>query len=190
MKHPSHHAKNSSRLLSMALVASLTITSGTLALLVSESALADDNLQASQAGATLTAQDAHDIARDTYVYAFPMVLAEVTRRVMTNVEAPVSVGLGHAPMNQFGHMLTFPTENTTDVARPNADTLYSSLWFTFECSCPKGAQGRTPTSARIAVLRSRDIDFKNDSKVVSRNDYTLVSVNINLRRHRFSSITS
>lgn len=113
----------------MALVASLTITSGTLALLVSESALADDNLQASQAGATLTAQDAHDIARDTYVYAFPMVLAEVTRRVMTNVEAPVSVGLGHAPMNQFGHMLTFPTENTTDVARPNADTLYSSLWF-------------------------------------------------------------
>ena len=32
-------------------------------------------------------------------------------------------------MNQFAHVPVFPDANFTDVVRPNADTLYSVLWF-------------------------------------------------------------
>lgn len=70
--------------------------------------------------------EARDIAIDAYVYAYPLVLMEVTRRVGTNAEAPT---LDRAPMNAFLHMRQFPDAAFTEVVRPNADTLYSSLWF-------------------------------------------------------------
>jgi hypothetical protein len=49
---------------------------------------------------------------------------------MTNVAAVQPDGT--APVNQFGHKRTFPDASFTDVVRPNADTLYSSLWFDVE----------------------------------------------------------
>ncbi len=61
-----------------------------------------------------------------YIYAYPMVLMEMTRRVSTNVEAPKGF---HSPMNQFAHLRAFPDHTFREVVRPNADTLYSSLWF-------------------------------------------------------------
>jgi hypothetical protein len=74
----------------------------------------------------LSADEMRDIAIDAYIYAYPLVLSEVTRRSMTNVETPRP---GKAPMNQFMHMPAFPDPSFTDVVRPNADTLYSILWF-------------------------------------------------------------
>lgn len=74
----------------------------------------------------VSAEEAQDIAADAYVYAYPLVLMELTRRVMTNVPEAAD---GRAPMNQFANMKTFPDASFTDVVRPNADTLYSSLWF-------------------------------------------------------------
>lgn len=68
-----------------------------------------------------------EIAIDGYIYAYPLVLMEITRRVITNVNE-----LGHgfkAPMNQFLHLSSFPDASFTEVVRPNADTLYSSLWY-------------------------------------------------------------
>ena len=48
---------------------------------------------------------------------------------MSNVDpAAAAAGFG-ASMNQFAHRRTFPDPKFTDVVRPNADTLYSSLWF-------------------------------------------------------------
>ena len=79
------------------------------------------------AQAPLDAADAADIAVEAYVYAYPLVLMDVSRQVMTNV-AEVTPD-GKAPMNQFGHKRTFPDATFTEVVRPNADTLYSSLWF-------------------------------------------------------------
>ena len=70
--------------------------------------------------------EAMEIATDAYIYAYPMVLMEVTRRVGTNVIDPEGA---HAPMNQFAHIRAFPDASFTDVVRPNADTLYSSLMF-------------------------------------------------------------
>ncbi|MEV5539907.1 DUF1254 domain-containing protein [Saccharopolyspora shandongensis] len=71
------------------------------------------------AAAPVSADGAREIAVDTYTYAYPLVLSELTRRA----------SMQKAPMNQFEHMRTFPDANFTRVVRPNADTLYSSLWF-------------------------------------------------------------
>ncbi|MEX2961453.1 DUF1254 domain-containing protein [Microbulbifer sp. TYP-18] len=69
-----------------------------------------------------------NIAVEAYLYAYPAVLMEITRQLGTNCESPVVENLC-APMNQFVHAATFPDATFTDVVRPNADTLYSSLWF-------------------------------------------------------------
>jgi hypothetical protein len=76
----------------------------------------------------ITEDDAYAIGVDAYTYAFPMVLMELTRRVSTNVAQP-DVTAQHAPMNQFVHLSKLADAAFTDVVRPNADTLYSLLWY-------------------------------------------------------------
>lgn len=68
----------------------------------------------------------YEIGVQAYVYAYPMIMMEITRRVSTNVEAPTGP---FAPMNQFAHMRAFPDHTFREVVRPNADTLYSIVWF-------------------------------------------------------------
>ncbi|QGN00060.1 DUF1254 domain-containing protein [Methylocystis parvus] len=74
----------------------------------------------------VSADEAREIARETFVYAYPLILSEITFRVGKNVEAPIGTS---APLNQFGHMRAFPDPSFTIVVRPNADTLYSSLGY-------------------------------------------------------------
>ena len=76
----------------------------------------------------LSNEEALEIATEAYIYAYPLVIVDVTRQVATNVEEPEATGM-FAPMNQFGHAKVFPDATFTAVVRPNADTLYSSLWF-------------------------------------------------------------
>ena len=54
------------------------------------------------AAADLTNEEALVIATEAYVYAYPLVIMDVTRQVATNVEEPDAAGM-FAPMNQFGH---------------------------------------------------------------------------------------
>lgn len=68
--------------------------------------------------------EARDAAVEAYLYAYPLVLMETTRRVTTNGSGGMRM-----PANQFGHMRAFPDATFTDVVRANVDTLYSSLWF-------------------------------------------------------------
>src|ERR1700728_1057699 len=68
-----------------------------------------------------------ELASRAYIYAYPLIIMEMTRRVTTNV-ADAS-HFGKAPMNQFGSLPAFPDAAFTDVVRPNADTLYSFMWF-------------------------------------------------------------
>ncbi|WP_342118580.1 DUF1254 domain-containing protein [Pseudoduganella sp. OTU4001] len=89
-------------------------------------------MTAAAAGTTPAApapEELREIAVEAYVYAYPLVLMDVTRRVTTNVAAPQAGARLGAPVNQFVHMAAFPDANFTAVVRPNADTLYSSLWF-------------------------------------------------------------
>lgn len=74
----------------------------------------------------LTENEAAGIAIDAYIYGYPLVTMEMTRRVMTNVAEPKGT---HAPMGQFLNMKRYPTAAFKDVVAPNADTLYSTAWL-------------------------------------------------------------
>jgi hypothetical protein len=74
----------------------------------------------------ISAEDAKEIAREANVYAYPLVLSELTQRIGTNVAEPNGTT---APLNQFGHIREFPDPSFTIVVRPNADTLYSTLGY-------------------------------------------------------------
>ncbi len=80
-----------------------------------------------QAQPAVSADEAREIARDAYIYAYPLVLMEVSGKVSDNVAGPSAVGT--APINQFGHAQAFPDPSFKLVVRPNADTLYSSLVY-------------------------------------------------------------
>ena len=70
--------------------------------------------------------DARAIAIEGYVYAYPLVTMEMTRRVMTNVAAAEG---SRAPMGQFVRLRTYPDSSYRDVTAPNADTLYTTTWL-------------------------------------------------------------
>ncbi len=76
--------------------------------------------------APLTEDKAFAIAVDAYVYGYPLVTMEMTRRVMTNAEEPKD---NHAPMGQFFNARTYPDASFRDITAPNADTLYSTAWL-------------------------------------------------------------
>ncbi len=69
----------------------------------------------------------NQIAEEAYLYLYPMVLMDVTRRVATNVPLGLKPGLG--PANVFSHMTAFPPGDFKEVVRPNFDTLYSSVFL-------------------------------------------------------------
>lgn len=70
--------------------------------------------------------DATAIGIEAYIYGYPLVTMELTRRVMTNVATPEGT---HAPMGQFLLMRKYPDASFKDVTAPNADTLYSTAWL-------------------------------------------------------------
>ena len=74
----------------------------------------------------LSADEATQIATDAYVYGYPLVTMEYTRRVLTNVAE--ASGL-KAPMGQLARSRTYPSAAFRDVTAPNADTLYTNGWI-------------------------------------------------------------
>jgi hypothetical protein len=76
---------------------------------------------------SITAQEAHSIGVDAYVYFYPLITMDVTRQQLTNIE-PGKSEIG-GPMNMFVNVKTFPTADMKAVVRPNFDTLYSSGWL-------------------------------------------------------------
>jgi hypothetical protein len=91
-------------------------------------AKAETDAKAAAAAAKDTAKEAETfaLATEAYVYGYPLVTMEMTRRVMTNVEKPEGT---RAPMGQFVRMREYPTAQYRDVTAPNADTLYTTVWF-------------------------------------------------------------
>jgi hypothetical protein len=71
-------------------------------------------------------QETREIAREAYIYFYPLITLDVTRLQLTNM-APDS-GIG-GPMNSFANIRAFPTADLRVVVRPNFDTLYSSGWL-------------------------------------------------------------
>jgi hypothetical protein len=81
----------------------------------------------SETGDLRDEQEAQAIAVEAYLYLYPLVMMDATRRQMTNAEADKQVGFG--PMNTFSHIRTFPPAEFKAVPWPNFDTLYSSAWL-------------------------------------------------------------
>ncbi len=75
----------------------------------------------------ITPEEAHEIGVEAYIYFYPLISMDVTRRVGTNVPPDASPGFG--PMNRFSNFLAYPTADMRVVVRPNFDTLYSSGWL-------------------------------------------------------------
>jgi hypothetical protein len=79
------------------------------------------------AQSAITEQEAHAIGVDAYLYFYPLITMDLTRRVAINVEPGKVPGLG--PANVFNNFAAFPTADFRTVVRPNFDTLYSSAFL-------------------------------------------------------------
>src|SRR5262245_7831762 len=76
---------------------------------------------------TLSVDEAHALGVDAYLYFYPLITMDLTRKQLTNQE-PTPGGIG-GPMNRFANVGAFPTADMRVVVRPNFDTLYSSGWL-------------------------------------------------------------
>jgi predicted dehydrogenase len=73
-----------------------------------------------------SAEDAHAIGVQAYLYLYPLVTMDLTRRQLTNVEHPQGID---TPMNSFANLPAFPSADMKVVVRPNFDTLYYQADF-------------------------------------------------------------
>jgi hypothetical protein len=105
--------------------ASLLVGIGRIFFLVALALVASLGIGHSQGAPPDSTSQAAVIGTQAYIYGYPLVTMETTRRVMTNTDVPKGT---HAPMGQFAHMRTYPDANFRDVTAPNADTLYSAAW--------------------------------------------------------------
>jgi len=79
-----------------------------------------------RAQSAITEQEAHAIGVQAYLYFYPIVTMDLTRRQLTNVERPEGI---HAPMNTFVSLKEYPSADMRVVVRPNFDTLYTSAYL-------------------------------------------------------------
>jgi len=75
----------------------------------------------------LTAENALSVAQEAYIYFYPLVIMDVSRKHFTNIEADKMFARG--PMNTFSHAHTFPPATFRGATHPNFDTLYSVGWL-------------------------------------------------------------
>jgi hypothetical protein len=85
--------------------------------------------QTAQGGAEtpISEQEAHAIGVDAYLYFYPLILMDLTRKQSTNIEPGKEIAKG--PMNMFVSVPTYPPADIKLVVRPNFDTLYSPAWL-------------------------------------------------------------
>jgi hypothetical protein len=79
-----------------------------------------------QPAMAITPEEAKATAAEAYIYGYPLVTMEYTRRVLTNVAEPAGT---KAPMGQIIRLREYPTAKFRDVTAPNADTLYTTAFI-------------------------------------------------------------
>lgn len=72
-------------------------------------------------------KEVQEAASEAYVYGYPLVTMELTRRAMTNVARPEHGRL--APMGQLIKQRATPTPADREVTAPSADTLGTMAWL-------------------------------------------------------------
>ena len=82
---------------------------------------------AQSAAPAITDQEAQAIAVDAYVYFYPLMSMDLSRKQFTNVEQGKEPFKG--PMNTFVNVREYPPADFKGVVRSNFDTLYSASWL-------------------------------------------------------------
>jgi len=100
---------------------------GALSSLLALGCIAAQPTSADAQSTPVSEQEAHAIATEAYLYLYPLVTMDLTRRQMTN--APAGKELGVGPPNTFNNVPEYPSATDRTVVRPNFDTLYSSAWL-------------------------------------------------------------
>jgi hypothetical protein len=77
--------------------------------------------------AALSEQEAHAIGVDAYLYFYPLITMDLTRKQSTNIAPGKEIAKG--PMNMFVSVPEYPPADVKLVVRPNFDTLYSPAWL-------------------------------------------------------------
>jgi hypothetical protein len=75
----------------------------------------------------ITEEEAHAIGVNAYLYFYPLLSMDLTRKQSTNIDAGREVGKG--PMNTFSSFPAYPAADNKLVVRFNFDTLYSPAWL-------------------------------------------------------------
>lgn len=78
------------------------------------------------AATQINKEEAQAIGVEAYLYLYPLVTMEITRKQFTNIEPGREIGKG--PMNMFANVAEYPPADFRGVVRPNFDTLYSIAW--------------------------------------------------------------
>ena len=73
-----------------------------------------------------TADPKQEIVREAYIYGYPLVTMDLTRKQETNVPVPDDA---HVPMGQLIKMRAYPAVDNHGAAAPNADTMYTMVWL-------------------------------------------------------------
>jgi len=84
------------------------------------------SIETAKAQESAIEQEAYAIGVDAYLYFYPLVTMELTRKQISNIEPGKGFG---GPMNSFVNIPEYPTADMKVVVRPNFDTLYSSGWL-------------------------------------------------------------
>ena len=75
-------------------------------------------------GAPISEQEAHAIAVDAYIYFYPLISMDMSRKQFTNGTSDFK-----GPMNTFVNVREYPPATFKGVVRSNFDTLYSASWL-------------------------------------------------------------
>lgn len=83
-------------------------------------------LPVEKAAAAQQTMAAQELLEQAYLYAFPLVLMDATRKVSTNTETPNGT---RAPINQFIHAEKLADAASRAVVTPNVDTIYTQAFL-------------------------------------------------------------
>jgi len=103
-----------------------TVSLGGVGLLAATSLSSTTALAEGLISDLMEGSDDFGLAVEAYVYGYPLVTMEMTRRVVTNVAEPAGT---RAPMGQLIKLREYPNAQFRDVTAPNADTLYTTAFL-------------------------------------------------------------
>lgn len=103
------------------------------------------------------------IMNQAYMYAFPLVLMDVTAEKVTNTETATYT---QAPTNQFVHVPAFANASTKDVVLPNVDTLYSQAFLDLS---ETAVIVELPKTDRFCILQAMDA-YSNTIDTIACNE--------------------